>query len=299
MARSMIEAPWEVTFPQVCARCMAPAEKSVRLQRQKPSAQMWTFWFGVIGSAIAGARKGNTLTFEIPYCGPCRRRERIFPWAIAGALLLGLASLCSFPALASQLQEPYDPLLLIGTLVTLLGTLVLLGGALALGVVAGAHKAIHVKRIDERSGSVQLAFRNPAYFAQFCQDNLERITSFALRHGKPLPIPADQAIAAVGQHIDDQDPRSPASLKGYFERGQLYLQAGMHNLALADLNRVIQVTGFENPHFLEAQFFRGQVYMQMGNHLQAQTDLENYVQASSDRARVRQAKQWLKQLARA
>ena len=67
----------------------------------------------------------------------------------------------------------------------------------------------------------------------------------------------------------------------------------------AMIDWVVGVTAFENPYFLEDQFFRGQAHMQLGNRVQAQTDLENYVKASSDRARVRQAKLWLKQLGRA
>jgi len=73
----------------------------------------------------------------------------------------------------------------------------------------------------------------------------------------------------------------------------------MYDRALADLNAVVEVIGLENPYFLEAQYFRGRAHMQLGNRTQAQTDLGNYVKASSDRARVRQAQRWLKQLGRA
>jgi len=273
----------------------------MRIQRQKPSAQKWFlfFFFGLIGAAIAGARKGASLRFEIPYCEDCYRRERILLWVTWGAWLLGLLSTCGFAMLVTQLEEPYDPVSVVGALGMLIGAPVLLIAAAVLGIVWRAHKAVHIKRIYERSESVRLTFRNPSYFERFWRDNLERIVSLALRHGKRVPFPLDQAITAVSRHIDEQDPRSPESLKGYFERGQLYLQAGMYDRALADLDWVVGVTGFENPYFLEAQLFRGQAHMQLGNSMQAQTDLENYVQASSDRARVRQARQWLKQLRRA
>lgn len=299
MARSTIEVPWDARFPQICARCVAPATKIMRVQRQKPSAQQWFFWFGLIGAAIAGARKGGAVRFEIPYCDKCRRQDRILLWSAWGGFLLSMVFICGFAMLASQLEEPYDPLSMVGVIGSLLGAVILLIGAPVLAIVWRAHQAVHVKRIYERTESVRLAFRNPSYFEQFCRNNLERIVSFVLRHGKQMPIPLDQAIAAVSGLIDEQNPRSQESLRGYFERGQLHLQAGGYDRALADLDRVVEVTGFENPHFLEAQFFRGQAYMQLGNIMQAQTDLENYVQASSDRAKVRQAKRWLKQLGHA
>lgn len=299
MARSTIEVPWDVGFPQACARCTAPATKTIRIQRQKPSAQKWFLLFGLIGAAIAGAKKGGSLRFEIPYCEDCHRQDRILLWATWGAFLLGLLFLCGFSILAVQLEEASDAASVVGVLGMVLGTLALLIAAPVLAIVRSAHQAVHVKRIDERKESARLAFRSQSYFERFWRGNLERIVSFVLRYGKQLPIPSDQAIAVVSRRIDEQDPRSPDSLSGYFERGQLYLRAGMDDHALADLNWVVGVTGFENPYFLEAQFFRGQAHMQRGNSMQAQTDLENYVKASSDRARVRQARRWLKQLRRA
>jgi hypothetical protein len=295
MARSTIEVPWDSAFPQVCARCTAPATKTIRIKRQKPSAQKWFFWFGLIGAAIAGARKGGSLTFEIPYCEDCHRQDRILLGATWGALLLGAVFICGFAVLAT---EASDSASVLGTLGIVLGVLALVIATPVLAIVRSSHQALHIKRIDERSESVRLAFRNESYFERFWRDNLERIVSFALRHGKRLPVPLDQAITAVSRRIDEQNPRSPDSLSGYFERGQLYLQAGMYDRALADLDHVVGVTGFENPHFLEAHFFRGQAYMQLGHTMQAQTDLDNYVKASSDRARVRQAQRWLKQLRR-
>ncbi len=300
MARSTIEVPWDVGFPQVCARCTAPATRVKRVQRQKPSAQQWFFWFGAIGAAIAGARKGGSVRFEIPYCEKCRRQDRLLLWATWGGFLLGMVFVCGFAVLAAQLEDTAGTVAsVVGVLGITLGALTLLLAAPVLAIVRRAHQAVHIKRIDERTESVRLAFRSRPYFERFWRDNLESIVSFVLRHGKPMPVPLDQAIAAVSGRIDEQNPRSPESLRGYFERGQLYLQAGMYDRAVADLDRVVGVTGFENPHFLEAQFFRGQAAMQLGNTMQAQTDLENYVQASSDRAKVRQAKQWLKQLRRA
>ena len=295
MARSTIKVPWDVEFPHTCARCTAPATKTMRIQRQKPSAQKWFLWFGLIGAAIAGAKKGGSLRFEIPYCENCHRQDRILLWVTWAAALLGLLFLCGFPILA-QLEEAAD---VVGVLGMVFGVSALLIAAPVLAIVRSAHRAVHIKRIDERSESVRLAFRSRPYFERFRQHNLERIVSFVLRHGKQLPVPPDQAIAVVSRSIDEQEPRSPDSLKGYFERGQLYLQARMYDHALADLDWVVGVTGFENPYFLDAQFFRGQAHMQLGNSMQARTDLENYAKASSDRARVRQAKRWLKQLKRA
>jgi hypothetical protein len=291
VARSTIEVPWDVGFPQVCARCTAPATKTWRIKRRKPSVQGWLALFGLIGWAIAGSRKGGSLRFEIPYCEDCYRQDRILLWGTWGAFVLGVIFLCGFSVFGAQLGEASDAASVVGGLG--------LYAAAVLAIVRWAHRAVHILLIDERNESVRLAFRSHPYFERFWKDNLEQIVSFVLRRGKPLPVPLDQAIAAVGRRIDEQFPRSPDSLSGYFERGQLYLQAGMYGQALGDLNRVVEVTGFENPHFLEAQFFRGQAHMQLGNVVQAQADLENYVKASSDRARVRQARRWLKQLGRA
>jgi len=218
MARSTIEVPWDVAFPQVCARCTAPATQTVRVQRQKPSAQKWFLFFGLIGAAIAGARKGGSLRFEIPYCASCRRRERLLSFATWGAFLLGMVFLCGFAMVASQTGESSDPASVVAGLGALLGAVSLLIGAPVLGVVLRAHRAVHLKRVYERSESVRLAFRSQPYFAQFLRDNAERIISFALTHGKPLAVPLEQAIAVVSRNIDEADPHAPGSLKGRFER---------------------------------------------------------------------------------
>jgi len=299
MARSTIEVSWDVAFPQVCAGCTAPATKTMRIQRQKPSAQTWFLLFGLIGAAIAGARKGGSLRFEVPYCKDCHRRDRVLLGATWGTFVLGMLLICGFATLASQSGGASDAANVAGVLGTVVGSLALLIAAPVLAFVWRGQQAVHVKRIDERNEGVRLAFRSPPYLEQFQKENLERIISFALRSGKPLPVPLDQAIALVGQRIDERNPRSPESLKGYLERGQLYLQAQEYGRALADLDRVVEVTGAENPYLVEAHFYRGQAHMQLGNSAQARADLERYVQASSDRARVGQARRWLRQLRRA
>jgi tetratricopeptide (TPR) repeat protein len=301
MARSTMEVPWDTVFPQICARCTDPATKIIRIQRQKVTSQrrQWVFWLGLIGAAIAGARKDSFVRFEIPYCESCHRQDRILLWATWGTFLLGLLFMCGFPVFTTQVEMTNNVVTVVGVLILLIGVALLLIVAPALAIVRRAHQAVHIKRFYERTESVQLAFRNPSYFERFWQDNLERIISFVLRHDKQMSVPLEQAIDIVSKRIDDQNPRSPESLKGYFERGQLYLRSGRNDRALADLDRVVGVTGFENPYFLEAQFFRGQAYMQLSHNMQAQTDLENYIKASSDRAKVQQAKRWLKQLRRA
>ena len=271
----------------------------MRIRRQKPSAQRWFLFFGLIGSAIAGARKRGSLRFEIPYCADCRRRERILLWATWGSFLLSMVFICGFAMVASQAEETSDPASVLGILGTLSGAVALLIAAPVLGLAWRAHQAVHVKRIHERSESVLLAFRSRPYFEQFLRENVARIVSFALGFGKPVPVPPGEAIAAVSQQSDVQHPRSADSLKGYFERGQLYVQAERYGEALADLDWVVGVTDLENPYFLEAQFFRGQTHMRLGKKAHAETDLGNYVRAASDRARVRQARRWLKQLSRA
>jgi tetratricopeptide (TPR) repeat protein len=297
MARSKIEVPWEIEFPQVCARCTAPAAKTKRIQRQKSSVGMWYFFFGIIGAAIASAAKGGSLRYDVPYCQGCHRQDRILRVALWAIVILPLAFACGSLALLSSSEES-TVLNAFGVVAISLSSLALVIGLPVLAIVYSANQAVHIKRIDERIKSAQLAFRNPSYFEQFQRHNMARIVSFALQHGKKLPVPLDQAINFVSQRIDEQNPRSAESLSGYFERGQLYLSAGEYHRALTDLDRVVEVTGFENPYFLEAQFFRGQAHMHLGNIMQAQTDLENYVQASDNRNRVRQAKGWLKQLRR-
>jgi tetratricopeptide (TPR) repeat protein len=299
MARSTIEVPWDVEFPYVCARCTAPATKTKRVQFQRPSAQKWFLLFGVVGAAIAGARESGSLRYEIPYCDRCRRTDRLLLVAAVVAGVLSLLFLCgSLAFIPSGGEEPSVLASLALVLGMTAGVLLLVVVTPALAIILGRYQAVRVKRVNERSESVQLLFRSQPYFERFCQANLERIVSFALGQRKPMPVPLEQAIAVVGQRIDPQNPRLPASLQGYFERGQMYLRAGMYSQAVADLDRVVEVTGFENPYFLDAQFFRGRAHMQTGNHMQAQADLENYLKAASDRGRVRQAKTWLKEMRR-
>lgn len=297
MARSTIEVPWETPFPQVCARCTEPAEKVKRITRSKPSAQMWGV-FGLIGAAIASSRKGGSLKFAIPYCEDCFRKDRIYLWAAWGGFLLGLLLSCGIPLFGTQ----FDSSNTLGNTVLALRSLsswvLILIVVPVLAIIRHNHQAVHIKKIFEPSESVQLAFRSQPYFERFWQDNLERIVTLALKYGKKMPVPLDQAILTVGKRIDDQNPTSTQSLSGYFERGQMYLQTEKYDRALADLERVIGVTGFENPYFLEAQFFRGQAHTKLGHTMQAQTDLENYVKASSDRSKVQQSKRLLKELKR-
>lgn len=296
MARLKTEVPWEVRFPQVCARCTAPAAKTMRIQRQKPSAQKWFFMFGLIGSAIASAKKGGSLRFDVPYCADCYRKDRILLGLTWGVGVLSLVFLCGSLAFLPTSGETSDMSTVMGSLGMVVGLLALVIAMPALAIAYSSHKAVQIKRINEPTESVALAFRSQPYFEQFSRENLEQIVTFSLNHSKELPLPADEAISFVGRRIDEQNPRSQTSLKGYFERGQLYLRSGMHSAALADLNRVVAVTDLENPYFLEARFFRGQAHMQLGSIIQARTDLESYTQASSNRGRVRQAKRWLKEL---
>jgi tetratricopeptide (TPR) repeat protein len=295
MARSKIEVPWDAEFPKACARCTAPATKTMRIQRHKSSVGTWYFFFGIIGAAIASAAKGGSLRYEVPYCESCHRQDRTLRIALWVTVILSLVLIFGSLALLPSGEES-TVLSILGTAAALIGFLALVVGLPVLAIVRSTNQAVHIKRINEQTKSAQLAFRDPSYFEQFQQHNMARIISFSLQHDKKPPVPLDQAIEFVSRRIDEQNPHSAESLSGYFERGQLYLLTDAHNRALADLDHVVEVTGFENPYFLEAQFFRGQAYMHTGNTAQAQTDLENYVRASDNRSRVRQAKRWLKQL---
>ncbi len=298
MARVKAEVPWEVAFPQVCARCTAPAAKVVRIQRQKPSAQRWFLWFGLLGSAIASARKGGSLRFEIPYCAECHRKDRILFWLTLSIAVLSLVFLCGSLPLVTASSKGSDVTSIVGSLSMIVGGLGLVIATPALAIASNVQKAVHIGLVNERDESVVLAFRSQPYFERFTRENLEKVVTFSLSHDKELPLPIAEAISAVGQRIDDRDPRSPESLKGYFERGQLHVRAGMYSAAITDLDQVVAVTGLDNPYFLEARFFRGQAYMQLGNKAQAQTDLESYIQAASNKGRVRQAKRWINDLKR-
>jgi hypothetical protein len=294
MARIKVEVPWDVEFPQACARCMAPAMRTMRIQRQKPSTQMWGFWFGIIGSAIAGAKKGGPLRFEIPYCGDCYRKDRTLlglTWVVG---VLGVVFFCISLMALPNATDSSEPAAIVGVLSMIGGLLALIIATPVLAIAFTRHKAVQIHRINEPTESVTLSFRSQPYFEQFSRENLDQIVTHSLDHGKDIPIPLDAAIRVVSSRIDERSTRSLNKLKGYFDRGRLYLRAGMYSAALQDLNRVVAETGFDNPYFLEARFYRGQVYMQLGNSIQAQDDLENYIQASSDRTKVRQAKGWLK-----
>ena len=242
---------------------------------------------------------GGSIQLEIPYCEDCLRQDRALLWGAWGALALGVLLSCGSTLLIAQYETSNTLLNIAYLLLGLSGIGLILIVAPALAIIRNNHQAVHLKRIFERSESIQLAFRSQSYFARFWQENLERIVTFALAHDKKMPVPLDQAILAVSKRIDQDNPTSAQSLSGYFERGQLYLQSEQYSNALADLERVVRVTGFENPYFLEAQFFRGQALMKVGNTMQAQIDLENYIKASNNRSRVQQAKRWLKELKRA
>lgn len=298
MARIKAEVPWDVSFPQICARCTAPATKTMRIQRQRPSAQRWYFWFGIIGSAVASAKKGGPLRFEIPYCGDCYRRDRTLLGLTWAAGVLGTIFLCSSLIFLPAIDDTSDIVAVVGVLSVLVGILALIIATPALAIAFTRHKAVKIHRINEPTESVTLSFRSQPYFEQFSRENLEQIVTYSLDHEKEFPIPVDMAISVVSRRIDENSTSTSDNLKAYFDRGRLYLRAGMYSPAISDLNRVVAVTGFENPYFLEARFYRGQAYMQVGNTIQAQDDLESYIQAASDRTRVRQAKQWLKALNR-
>jgi hypothetical protein len=297
MARSKIEVPWDIEFPQECARCTAPATKTTRIKREKSSVTTWYFMFGIIGAAFAGATKEGALRYDIPYCENCHRQDLILRVILWAGVLLSLVFICS-PLTFVFSEEISDTLATLGIITVAIGFATVLIVLPIVAIVRSAHQAVHVKRINERIKSAQLAFRDPTYFDHFRQHNMEQIISFALQHGKGLPVPLEDAIDFTSRRIADQDPHSTAGLTAYFQRGQLHLLNNAYHRAIDDLNHVVDVTGFENPHFLEAQFFRGQAHMELGNTTQAQTDLENYAQASDNRGRVRQAKQWLKQLGR-
>lgn len=300
MARSTVETPWDSRFPPLCARCATPATKTRRIKRQKPSASRMFLMFGWLGSALAGAKEA--LAFDVPLCEDCYRRDNRLRWAAWGAFGLAFLFLCGLSMITALVFQPRgEAEQVAGGVTVAVGMLVGLPALVAMVViliVRHAQRPVHVGRIDERSESARLAFLNPSYYEHFLQHNLERLVAWALRHRKPMPVSADEAAAVVSRGIDEQDPRSPESLRSYFLRGQLRLQNGRYREAVEDLDRVLAVTGFENPHFLEAQYFRGEAHMRLGNVANARTDLERYVQAASDRTRVREAKRWLKELGR-
>jgi len=272
----------------------------MRIQIQKPSAsQTWAwFFFGVVGWLIAGgAGKDAFIRYEIPHCDNCHRQTRLFQGLIWALAILLFIVFCGGTVLISSLSQVSSNVRAALGIMTPLGAI--LGGIaiVVLAIILSTRRPVIAQRINEKLQSVRLAFLNPSYFEQFRQENVERIVAFGLRANKEIQLPLDQALEVVSRQIDEDNPRSPASLKGYFERGQLYLQQRAYDQAVADLNRVIAVTGFENPYFLEAHYFRGQAHMLSGNTIQAQLDLENYLKAANDKARIKQARQWLKQIA--
>ena len=299
MARLLLEVPFDdIAFPPSCARCGATAaDKPVVVRRAKPSRARWFLFFGLIGSAIATSRPGSQVQFNVPYCLNCQRRARSLKLAAWGMGIMGLLLTCSFPMIAAGLAERSEALAnTVGYLGLCPGLLLVLIGLPAVLVLRSRHNAVQIKQINERIGSARLGFGNPRYFDEFRALNLRRLVAFALHHGLPLPVEVDRAIAAVGEGINEEEPRSPSNLAGYFERGQLYLMAGSYPRAVEDLNRVIEVTGFENPYFVDAHFFRGRANMQLSRYQQAVTDFESFIKASDDRRKVREAKRLLKEV---
>jgi len=310
MARSYMVVPWDSEFPKVCTSCTEPATRTIGYKIQKPSSQKWFFWFGIIGSAIASARKGNTLRFEVPYCDNCFQRDRNLLWAVWGSILLGLLLIFGSPFLFSLAKQSNNILNVLGVFGLGLGILLLVIVAPVLMIVRNRKRAIKIlmTAINEITESITLTLRNLAYKEIFLQQNLERIVTWELNHDNilrlvyrkdhKLSVPLDQAIPMVEKRIDQQYPRSPQSLRGYFEASQLYILAERYEQAITYLDWVIATPGLENPYFLEAQYFRGQAFMLTGRNQQAQTDLGNYLNAASNKARIKKAKQWLKQLQR-
>jgi hypothetical protein len=300
MARNYITIPWDSEFPQICVRCSEPATTTTTVKLQKPSTQQWFFWFGLIGAAIAGARKGGSISLNVPYCDNCARRNRNLLLGTWGAFILCLILLCGYPMLFTIQDNTNETMAILGVIGLIIGALLLVIAVPVLVIMRNRSKSIQFMFtiIQEQMESVRVSFRNPTYLQQFIQQNIERLVTFALRYDQPLLIPADQAVSVVARRIDEHYPRSPQSLSGYFELGQIYLQSGMFEQAIANLDWVMNVTGLENPYFLDAQYFRGQAHMSAGHISQAQTDFENYLVAASNKPRIKKVKNWLKQLKR-
>ena len=300
MARSYITIPWNSEFPNICVRCTEPATTKKTVKLQKPSTQQWFLWFGLIGAAIAGARKGGSVSFNIPYCENCARRDRNLLLAAWGAFILSLLFMFGSAFFFSNQNQPGDAMAVFGALVLMLGILLLVVAIPGLAILRNSSKSFRIlfTVVLERMECVIISFRNQNYLDQFKQQNLERLVTFELRYDQPLIVPIDQAVSVVARRIDEHYPRSPQSLSGYFELGQIYLQSGMFEQAIANLDWVMNVTGLENPYFLDAQYFRGQAHLNAGHIPQAQTDFENYLVAASNKPRIKKVKNWLKQLKR-
>jgi len=267
------------------------------VRRAKPSLAKWFFFFGLIGRAIAARRGNGYVQFDVPYCINCQKRARSLKLTAWGIGILGLLLSCGFLMIAAGIAERAEALSgLVGFTGICLGLPLLLIGLPVVRVVRLRHEAVQIKQINEKIGSARLVFRDPRYFDEFRALNVRCLISFALRHRLSLPVQVDQAIAAVSEDISEEEPRSPSSLAGYFDRGQLYLMAGSYARAIDDLNRVIEVTGFENPYFVDAHYFRGQAHMQLSHYQEAISDLENFTKASDDRRKVGEAKRWLKKI---
>jgi len=178
----------------------------------------------------------------------------------------------------------------------LVAAFALIVGAVPLAFAWQARQPVRVRRIRERREGLLLSFRNRDYFDQFCHHNLEHIAPYALRHNQKIPGPVEEAIAAFSRRLEGQPAATGDAVQDYLDRGQLYLRAGRYEEALGDLQQALGAITYADPRFLDALFFRSQAHLHLGNTAEARADLENYVGSSGDRAKVQQARRWLRKL---
>ena len=277
MSRAKCEVPWNVQLPPICAGCLKPAVKTLRLEIEDTETQR------VFASRPSGP---NYLDPKIPCCEACFQEQKLAARLGCAAPLLIALFLTGWSVVNGGIQV----------------TVVVAGisvGALSWVLLRVRRAALELVRVVDTSPvskSMTLSFRNPAYRDKIVQHNFADILHFALRNHKPLPVPVEQAIDVVTRQIDENDLRAPNTLRGYFERAQLHLQGQMYEKALADLRRVAQLTGTETPYYPDILFFRGQAHMHLGNLSQAQRDLERYVGEAKQSTRKYTARRWLKEL---
>jgi|GEM_PF-1576353 len=302
MARIPIEVPWNgMVFPQQCASCGNPTvDKTVPIKRptQEQQRRQSTGYLlgGAIGMAIANAGGGANkyVQYDIPFCQDCVARSRRIKVAAWVTLALGFVAVIVLPIAVSTLNADDAS----GTWIALgvFAGLALFIASLVLFTLASTRGPVAIRAVKDRSWGAVLTFRNPEYYQAFCQANLPRLIPYELQAGLPLSVPPEQALAIVGQNIDEERLDAVDTLTGHFYRAQIYMRGEAYSQAVDDLDKVIAVGG-QNPFVPEAYFLRGRSLMNLGRYPESAQDLDTFIQSSGDRQKVGEAKKLMKKVA--
>jgi len=139
-------------FPDSCPRCGKPADKKC----------------GIAAAHIAGVRRVETLTYQVPHCADCARSAIRAGWLLA---LAGLAAVTALAVVMSLMMSWQATSLIITAVVFVL--LAIRQGRAPLKTPEG------IFLLDYDQNSAVFVFRNRAYAKRFCELNSQLINGRA------------------------------------------------------------------------------------------------------------------------